>query len=282
MSRQWILALALSVPTLAAAQLFGGSKEPAKGAAKDAPKAAAPRADGPVATVNGVVIPRARMDAVVRQQTARGAQDSEQLRNQIREALINNELLMQEANRSGIAKRPDVQQMVDLNRQEVIANAQVADFVQKNPVSDADLQKEYDRLKQVRGDREYKARHILVATDEEAKAVLADLKKGVKFEEIAQKRSLDEGTRPRCGDLDWNLPSNYDKAFADAMVKLEKGRLTDAPVRSRFGFHVIQLDDVRQINYPPLAQVRNQLQQNLVGQKVEGLLRELRAKAKIE
>lgn len=282
MSRQWILALALSVPTLAAAQLFGGSKEPAKGAAKDAPKAAAPRADGPVATVNGVVIPRARMDAVVRQQTARGAQDSEQLRNQIREALINNELLMQEANRSGIAKRPDVQQMVDLNRQEVIANAQVADFVQKNPVSDADLQKEYDRLKQVRGDREYKARHILVATDEEAKAVLADLKKGVKFEEIAQKRSLDEGTRPRGGDLDWNVPSNYDKAFADAMVKLEKGRLTDAPVRSRFGFHVIQLDDVRQINYPPLAQVRNQLQQNLVGQKVEGLLRELRAKAKIE
>lgn len=282
MSRQWILALALSVPTLAAAQLFGGSKEPAKGAAKDAPKAAAPRADGPVATVNGVVIPRARMDAVVRQQTARGAQDSEQLRNQIREALINNELLTQEANRSGIAKRPDVQQMVDLNRQEVIANAQVADFVQKNPVSDADLQKEYDRLKQVRGDREYKARHILVATDEEAKAVLADLKKGVKFEEIAQKRSLDEGTRPRGGDLDWNVPSNYDKAFADAMVKLEKGRLTDAPVRSRFGFHVIQLDDVRQINYPPLAQVRNQLQQNLVGQKVEGLLRELRAKAKIE
>lgn len=286
MSRQWILALALSVPTLAAAQLFGGSKEPAKGVAKDAPKAAAPapapRADGPVATVNGVVIPRARMDAVVRQQTARGAQDTEQLRAQIREALINNELLLQEANRTGVAKRPDVQQMVDLNRQEVIANAQVAEFVQKNPVNDADLQKEYDRLKQVRGDREFKARHILVATEEEAKAVLADLKKGTKFEEIAQKRSLDEGTRPRGGDLDWNVPSNYDKAFADAMVKLEKGRMTDAPVRSRFGFHVIQLDDVRQINYPPLAQVRNQLQQNLVGQKIEVMLRELRAKAKIE
>lgn len=286
MSRQWILALALSVPTLAAAQLFGGGKEPAKGAAKDAPKAAAPapapRADGPVATVNGVVIPRARMDAVVRQQTARGAQDNEQLRAQIREALINNELLLQEANRTGVAKRPDVQQMVDLNRQEVIANAQVAEFVQKNPVNDADLQKEYDRLKQVRGDREFKARHILVATEEEAKAVLADLKKGTKFEEIAQKRSLDEGTRPRGGDLDWNVPSNYDKAFADAMVKLEKGRMTDAPVRSRFGFHVIQLDDVRQINYPPLAQVRNQLQQNLVGQRIEVMLRELRAKAKIE
>ena len=284
MSRQWILALALSVPTLAAAQLFGGSKEPAKGAAKDAPKAAAapPRPDGPVATVNGVVIPRARMDVVVRQQTSRGAQDSEQLRAQIREALINNELLLQEANRSGVAKRPDVQQMIDLNRQEVIANAQVAEFVQKNPVSDADLQKEYDRLKQVRGDREYKARHILVATDEEAKAVLADLKKGAKFEELAQKKSIDEGTRPRGGDLDWNVPSNYDKAFADAMVKLEKGKLTDAPVRSRFGFHVIQLDDVRQINYPPLAQVRGQLQQNLVGQKIEGMLRDLRGKAKIE
>ena len=281
MSRQWILALALSVPTLAAAQLFGGSKEPAKGAAKDAPKAAA-RADGPVATVNGVAIPRARMDVVVRQQTARGAQDNEQLRNQIREALINNELLLQEANRSGVAKRADVLQMVDLNRQEVIANAQVQDFVQKHPVSDTELQKEYDRLKQVRGDREFKARHILVATEEEAKAVLADLKKGVKFDELAQKKSLDEGTRPRGGDLDWNVPSNYDKAFADAMVKLEKGRMTDAPVRSRFGFHVIQLDDVRQINYPPLAQVRGQIQQQLVSQKIEGMLRDLRGKAKIE
>ena len=144
------------------------------------------------------------------------------------------------------------------------------------------MQAEYDRTKAQTGDREYKARHILVATEEDAKSVLADLKKGVKFDEVAQKRSLDEGTRPKGGDLDWNVPSNFDKAFADAMVKLEKGKMSEAPVRSRFGFHIIQLEDVRPVNFPPLAQVRQQVQQRLAGQKVDNLIRDLRAKAKIE
>jgi peptidyl-prolyl cis-trans isomerase C len=281
MKAHTLLALALCVPAFALAQL---PKEPAKAPAKDAGKAAPAAAaqTGPVATVNGTAIPRSRMEAVVRQQTQRGAQDSEQLRAQVREALINNELLLQEANRNGVARRADVQQLVDLSRQEVIANAQVAEYLKTNPVSDADVQKEYDRVKQQRGDREFKARHILVATEDDAKSVLADLKKGQKFDEIAQKRSLDEGTRPRGGDLDWNVPANYDKAFADAMVKLEKGKMTEAPVRSRFGFHIIQLDDVRTINYPPMQQVRQQLQQGLVGQKIETLIKELRGKAKIE
>jgi peptidyl-prolyl cis-trans isomerase C len=279
MKAQHFLALALCAPALALAQL---PKEPAKAPAKPAAAAPAASQTGPVATVNGVAIPRARMDAVIRQQMQRGAQDSEQLRSQVREALINNELLLQEANRSGLAKRADVVQLIDLNRQEVIANAQVGEYLRSHPVSDADVQKEYERVKQQRGDREFKARHILVATEDDAKSVLADLKKGQKFEEIAQKRSLDEGTRPRGGDLDWNVPANYDKAFADAMVKLEKGKMTEVPVRSRFGFHVIQLDDVRNINYPPMQQVRQQLQQGLVGQKIELLIRDLRGKAKIE
>jgi len=218
----------------------------------------------------------------VRQQTARGATDSEKVRAQVREALINNELLIQEANRSGIARKTEVQQQIDLTRQEVIANAMVGEYLRTRPVSEAEIQKEYDRAKAQTGDKEYKARHVLVATEEDAKSVLAELKKGGKFDDIAQKRSLDEGTRPRGGDLDWNVPSNFDKAFADAMVKLEKGKMTEAPVRSRFGFHVIQLDDVRAVNFPPLAQVKPQIRQRLIGQRVETLIRELRAKAKIE
>lgn len=264
-----IIALALLLPSLALAQ------QPAK------PAAAAAK-DGPVATVNGVQIPRQRLDLVVRQQTARGAQDSEKMRAQVRDALINNELLIQEANRSGIAKKAEVQQQIDLTRQEVIANAMVGEYLRTRPVSDAEIQKEYDRAKAQTGDKEYKARHVLVATEEDAKSVLAELKKGGKFDDIAQKRSLDEGTRPRGGDLDWNVPSNFDKAFADAMVKLEKGKMTEVPVRSRFGFHVIQLDDVRAVNFPPLAQVKPQIQQRLLGQRVDALIRELRAKAKIE
>jgi peptidyl-prolyl cis-trans isomerase C len=269
------LALALLLPSLAFAQL------PTKDAAK-APAKPAAAATGPVATVNGVQIPRGRLDIVLRQQMARGAQDNDQLRAQLREALINNELLLQEANRSGVAKKPEVQQQIDLVRQEVIANAVVAEYIRVNPIGDADVQKEYERARSQTGDREYKARHVLVKTEDEAKGVLADLKKGVKFDEIAQKRSMDEGTRAKGGDLDWNVPSNFDKAFADAMVKLEKGKVTDSPVRTRFGFHIIQLDDVRAVNFPPLTQVNQQIQQRLVGQKVDGLLRELRGKAKIE
>jgi peptidyl-prolyl cis-trans isomerase C len=276
MKRQLIaLGLALALPSLAFAQA-------AKDAPKEGTKAAAPASTGPVATVNGVAIPRARSDAVVKQQTARGGQDNEQMRAQVREALINNELLLQEANRSGIAKKPEVQQQIDLTRQEVIANAMVAEYVRTHPVTDADVQKEYDKAKAQTGEREYKARHILVATEDDAKGVLAELKKGGKFEEIAQKKSLDEGTRPRGGDLDWNVPGNFDKAFSDAMVKLEKGKMTDTPVRTRFGYHIIQLDDVRPVSFPPLPQVRQQIQQRIVGQRVDVLLKDLRAKAKIE
>jgi len=277
-----LLALALAAPLAVQAQL--PTKEPAKPAAKPAaaPAAAAAAKDGPLATVNGVQIPRSRVETVVRQQVARGAQDNEQMRAQIREALINNELLVQEANRSGAAKRPEVLQQIELTRQELIANAVVNDYLRANPVADADVNKEYERAKAQTGEREYRARHILVATEDEAKAVLAELKKGGKFDDIAQKKSLDEGTRPRGGDLDWNVPGNFDKAFSDAMVKLEKGKLTEAPVRSRFGFHVIQLDDVRQVSFPPLAQVKAQIQQRLAGQRVENMLRELRLKAKIE
>ena len=281
-SRLILLALclpaALCMPALAQ-QL--PTKEPAKAAAAPAKPAAVP-ATGPVATVNGQAIPRQRFDAVLRQQTGRGAADSEGLRAQVREALINNELLVQEANRSGLAKRADVQQQVDLARQEVVANATVGEYLRSHPVSDAEIQKEYERAKAQTGDREYHARHILVANEDDAKSVLADLKKGGKFDEIAQKRSLDEGTRPKGGDLDWNVPANFDKAFSDAMVKLEKGKITETPVRTRFGYHVILLEDVRQVSFPKIEQVRPQIQQGLVSQRVDAYLRELRAKAKVE
>ena len=273
-----ILFLALCLPMLAFAQQLP-TKEPAKPAA--APAKPVP-ATGPVATVNGTVIPRQRLDMVVRQQMARGAADSEGLRAQVREALINNELLVQEANRTGLAKKPEVQQQIDLTRQEVIGNAMVAEHLRASPIADADIQKEYERAKSQTGDKEYRARHVLVATEDEAKSVIADIKKGAKFEDVAQKRSLDEGSRPKGGDLDWNVPATFDKAFADAMVKLDKGKMTDTPVRTRFGFHVILLEDVRSVSFPKLEQVKPQIQQSLVAQRVDAYLRELRAKAKIE
>ena len=121
-----------------------------------------------------------------------------------------------------------------------------------------------------------------MASEDDAKSVIAEVKKGGKFEDIAQKRSIDEGTRPKGGDLDWNVPGNFDKAFSDAMVKLEKGKMTEVPVRSRFGYHVILLDDVRAVSFPKFDQVKPQISQSIVGQRVDAYLRELRTKAKVE
>jgi peptidyl-prolyl cis-trans isomerase C len=269
-------AFALALPAAALAQAPAlPTKEPAK------PAAPASK-EGPVATVNGVAIPRSRSDLFVQQQVERGNRDSEQLRAQVREVLINNEVVYQEATRAGFPKRTEVQQRLELLRHEVIVNAYVADWLRKNPVAEADIQKEYDRARSLTGDKEYKARHILLESEDAAKGAIADIAKGAKFEEVAQKLSKDEGTRPRGGELEWSVPGNYDKAFADAMVKLEKGKMTTAPVRSRFGYHVIRLDDVRELKFPALDEVKPQIQQRLTQQKIEALVRELRAKAKIQ
>ena len=262
-----LLAGALAIPLAAAAQ----------GAAK--PQAAAREA---IATVNGVAIPKARADLMMEQQAARGAPDNDQTRAAVRENLVNREVVAQEAAKSGVAKAPEVQTELELARQEVLINAYINDYVKKHPVSDAEVQKEYDRVKALNGDKEYKARHILVETEDQAKGVIAELKKGAKFEELAAKSSKDPGTKDRGGDLDWSTPGVFDKQFADAMVKLEKGKYTPAPVHTRFGYHVIQLDDVRQVKFPALAEVKPRIQQQLVQNKVGELIKGLRAKAKVE
>jgi peptidyl-prolyl cis-trans isomerase C len=244
--------------------------------------AAKPAATGPVATVNGAAIPRARLDYLMRQQLQRGAPDNEQTRAVVREDLINRELVSQAAVRAGTAKKREVQTQLEVTRQEVLVGAYLSDYLREHEVSDADVKQEYERVREQTGASEYKARHILVETEDEAKRLIAELQKGGKFDELAKKSSKDEGTRELGGDLDWKVPSTLEKPFADAMVALEKGKFSAAPVRTRFGFHVIQLDEVRTIDFPPLAQARPQIQQRLVRQKVEALVRELRAQAKVE
>jgi peptidyl-prolyl cis-trans isomerase C len=271
----------LLAAALAALPIAVAAQEAAKAPAKPKPAPAASAA-GPVAKVNGVVVPRSRMDYMVNQQLQRGGQDTEQLRNMVREELVNREIVTQEASRSGVVKKPEVQAELDLARQQIIVNAYLRDWVSRHPVSDADIQKEYERARAATGEKEYKARHILVESEEEAKGVIAQLKKGGKFEDLAAKSSKDTGSKDRGGDLDWNIPGAFDKQFSDAMVKLEKGKYTEAPVRTRFGFHVIQLDDVRQMKFPALADVKPRIQQQLVQNRIEELVRGLRAKAKIE
>jgi peptidyl-prolyl cis-trans isomerase C len=271
----------LLAAALAALPIAVAAQEAAKAPAKPKPAPAASAA-GPVAKVNGVVVPRSRMDYMVNQQLQRGGQDTEQLRNMVREELVNREIIAQEAQKSGLTRNPDVQAQLDVARQEIIVSAYLREWVRKNPITDAEVQREYDRARKQQGDKEYKARHILVETEEQAKGLIADLKKGAKFDELASKNSKDPGSAARGGDLDWNVPGTYDKQFADAMVKLEKGQYTEAPVRTRFGFHIIQLDDVRQTRFPPLAEVKPRIQQALAQGRIEELIKGLRAKAKIE
>jgi len=274
------IAAVLSVPALALGQAPEAKDKaplPEKKAAK--PK---PAANKPVATVNGVAVPQSRMELMMMQQQARGTPDTEQLRGMVRDELVNREIIMQEAQKTGIAKNAEVQTQLDLARQEIIVSAYLRDYARKHPITDAEIQREYDRARTQHGDKEYRARHILVETEDQAKGIIADLKKGGKFDDLATKNSKDTGSAQRGGDLDWNVPGTFDKQFSEAMVKLEKGKYTDAPVRTRFGFHVIQLDDVRPAKFAALAEVRPRIQQMLVQNRIEELVRGLRAKAKIE
>lgn len=270
--------LALALPLSLQAQQPAGPTLPTKEPAK----AVGPVVKDPVATVNGVAIPKSRSDALVRQQAQRGQRDNEDLRNSVRDELINREIIAQEANKAGVGKRPDVQAQVDAMRQEIVVGIYLNEWMRKNPVSDADIQKEYDRARSQAGDKEYKARHVLVKSEDLAKTILADLKKGVKFEELASKHSEDPGSKGRGGDLDWSAAGVYVPEFRDALVKLEKGKMTEAPVKTPFGFHLIRLDDVRNMQFPPLSQVKPQIQQQLQQQKLQGYVEDLRKKAKIE
>lgn len=234
-----------------------------------------------IAQVNGVAIPSTMAEAMLAEQRAQGAPESEQLKNAVREELIRREVLSQEASKKGLDKKADVQAQMDMARQAILIRAYLQDFVRANPVSDADLKKEYEAIKGRMGDKEYKPRHVLVETENEAKAIIAKLQSGTPFEEVA-KESRDPGSRDRGGDLGWSNPAMFVQPFSEAMVKLEKGKFTPTPVKSDFGYHVIQLDDVRTTQAPPLDEVKQQLQQRLQQQKIEKHVLDLRAKAKVE
>ena len=256
-----ILAIALSIPGLASAQ--------------------AGAAGAKIATVNGVAIPKSRVDAIVQAQEAQGQKDTPELRNAIRERLVTLEAVAQEAERKGLGKSAESVAQLALARTNILVQAYRNDYLKHHPVSDDALKAEYEKIKTQMGDKEYKARHILVETESEAKDIIAKLKKGEKFEELA-KLSKDAGSKEHGGDLDWNLPSGFVKPFSDAMVKLEKGKYTETPVQSQFGWHVIELEDVRPAKFPDFEQVKPKLVQRMQEAGFEKAVNELRAKAKVE
>jgi len=235
-----------------------------------------------VATVNGKPIPASKVDQVVKQVVAQGkATDSPQLRDAIKKDLIGREVLIQQADKEGVGNRPDVKNAIDNARQSIMINAMLGDYVKKHPVTDAEIKAEYDKFKAQTGDKEYHARHILVGTEDEAKAIIAKLKGGAKFEDLA-KQSKDPGSAANGGDLDWASPASFVPEFSKAMTSLQKGQVTETPVHTQFGWHVIKLDDVRAAKVPSLDEVKQQIAESLQQKKVAAFRDELMKKAKIQ
>jgi peptidyl-prolyl cis-trans isomerase C len=239
-------------------------------------------AQAPVATVNGVAIPQARLEVILKMLAANKQPDTPENRGRVREQLINNEVFSQEAVKKGLHKNPEIAAQMDVQRQELLVNAFVQDYIKANPVTDDLMRKEYERLKPTIPAKEFKARHILVEKEDEAKEVIAQIKKGGSFEKIAADKSKDTGSKTRGGDLDWGPAARYVKPFGEALTKLKKGQMTDAPVQSEFGWHVIRLDDERATKIPTFEEAKPQLQQGMQGQMIQKMLGDLRAKAKVE
>ncbi|MYN45725.1 peptidylprolyl isomerase [Pseudoduganella sp. FT93W] len=243
--------------------------------------AAAPVFAQNIATVNGKAIPASKVDQVVKQVVAQGQQpDSPQLREMIKKDLIGREVLIQEADKQGFGTKAEVKAAIENARQSIIINAMLADYLKKNPVKDADMKAEYDKYKAAMGEKEYHSRHILVGTEQEAKDIIAKLKSGGKFEELAKVSK--DGSANNGGDLGWMTPGKLVKPFADAMVALKNGEITQTPVKTEFGFHVIKMEESRAVKLPSFEEVKGQINEAMQQRKIAALREELMAKAKIQ
>lgn len=235
-----------------------------------------------VAVVNGKSVPSTRVEMLAQQLAKSGRPVTDEVRAQIKEEVIVREIFMQEAEKRGLAATADFKAQMELARQSILIRELFADFQKKNPVTDADLKGEYDKFTAANSGKEYKARHILVEKEDDAKAVLASLKKGDKFEDLAKKLSKDPGSGANGGDLDWANPSNFVPEFSQAMVKLQKGQMTEEAVKSQFGWHIIRVDDVRDAKLPPFEELKPQISQQMTQQKLAQFQEELRKKAKVQ
>ncbi|WP_294766413.1 peptidylprolyl isomerase [uncultured Rhodoferax sp.] len=235
-----------------------------------------------IAIVNGKAVPKARVDALAEQIKRSGRPVTPEMQAQLKDEIIAREIFVQEAQARGLDATDDYKNQVELTRQSILIRELFNDYQKKNPVTDEEIKAEYDKFTSANAGKEYRARHILVETEAQAKAIIASLKKGAKFEDIAKKQSKDPGSGANGGDLDWANPSNYVKEFSDALVALSKGKTTETPVKTQFGYHVIRLEDVREPQFPKLEEVKPQIAQQLQQQKLGKFQEDLRAKAKVE
>jgi peptidyl-prolyl cis-trans isomerase C len=249
-----------------------------------------------VAIVNGIGIPQARLEFVAKSQLAQAQQqqgqpgqqplqDSPEFRDNLREILITREILYQEAVRRKLDKTPDYQTQLDLAKQQIILAVLIEDLSKKLTPTDADVRKEYERVKAERGGevgKQYKSRHILVKEEADAKQIIADLDAGGDFAAIAKEKSQDTGTKDGGGELDWSEAEGYVQPFGEALKSLKKGERTKEPVKTNYGYHIIELEDIKSVPFPDFEQVKPQIQQQLATKVRDDYIADLRAKAKVQ
>ena len=234
-----------------------------------------------MAVVNGTPIPQAEFDMVKQDRAAQGQPVNDQTAAALRDSLINAEILAQQAEKSGLNKDSNFKLRLELAKTQMLAQTYIADYIKTHPVSEATMKAEYDRVKAMMGTKEYKVRHILVDNEAEAKDIIAKLNKKGSFADLAKKDSKDSSAA-NGGELGWVAPGNLVKEFSDAMAQLKKGEYTKTPIHTKFGWHVIQVEDIRDLKFPPYEQVKGQLRTDMEQQMVKKLVTELRASAKVE
>ncbi len=250
--------------------------------AKPAATPAAQEANKPIAIVNGKEIPVIYGEILKRELLAQGQPDNGQLASRVRDTLVNAEILSRAAIDKGLDKDPRVAAVLDIQRKNSLSKVYLEDYIKSHPVTEAEIQTEYDKAKASASANEYRARHILVKTEAEAKKLIADLGKKAKFEDLAKKFSQDPGSAKNGGDLNWSDSGAFVKEFSEAMVGLKKGEVTKTAVKTQFGYHIIKLEDVRPLRIPPLSEVKADVQKQLQQKRIRDAVGALREAAKVE
>lgn len=244
----------------------------------------AAEANKPLAVVNGIAVPRIFANFVRQGRMSRNSPPEALTEESIREAVITAELMSQEAVRKGLDSGPMLQAAIEFQKKELLSKALIEEFIRNNPVQEDAVKAEYDKAKAKAGGTEYRPSHILLNSEKEANAAIAKLttgKKKAKFEDLAKKESKDSSAG-NGGDLGWVLPANLVPEFAEAMVKLKAGEIGKKPVQTKFGWHVIRMQEIRKLDFPEYDQLKERIASQMQQLQLRKYVVELRAGSRVE
>ena len=237
-------------------------------------------AEDTLATVNGIAIPQSRMEVVLKETGQNGKLD-DKAKAQLKEIIITNEVIRQEAFKKGLDKDPAYLNQVEQMKEQLLLRTFINDFIKKHPITESAAKKEYNKIKVNMGGKEYRVRHILVEDEDKAKELISQLKKGAKFDVLAKENSKDSGSAKHGGELGWAVPDNYTLAFAEAIKTMPKGKISDTPVKTEFGWHIIKVEDIRTSKGPAFTEVKEEVIRQIQGEELKKYVAELVSNAKI-